>query len=148
VRQAGLRHQEGAAGVDLVHEVVAFHGGIEGTPQEEGAGVVDADVDAAEGFDGFVDGVLDGLVVADVSRTGLPSRSAAPRGGYPVVYLNDGQNLFVDGLAFGGMSWRAGYAASCLIANGRLPPFIIVGIDNRGVKRGFAPSSPLPFPLA
>ena len=53
-----------------------------------------------------------------------------------MVYLNDGQNLFEDGLAFGGVSWRAGRAASCLIRTGRLPPFVIVGIDNRGVNRG------------
>jgi len=61
----------------------------------------------------------------------------APASGYPVVYLNDGQNLFDGKLAFGGVCWEAGAAATYLIASGKLPPFIIVGIDNRGVDRGW-----------
>lgn len=49
---------------------------------------------------------------------------------YPVLYLNDGQNLFEPATAFGGVDWQAGRAARQLVAEGRIPPLILVGIDN------------------
>lgn len=49
---------------------------------------------------------------------------------YPVLYLNDGQNLFEPATAFGGVDWQAGQAARLLIAEGRIPALILVGIDN------------------
>jgi len=61
----------------------------------------------------------------------------APPGGWPVLYLNDGQNKFEDWLAHQGVSWRAGYTASDLIARGELPPFLVVGIDSAGPLRSF-----------
>jgi len=54
---------------------------------------------------------------------------------YPVLYLNDGQNLFDPATAFAGVPWRAGEAAEQLIAEARIPPLILVGIDNMGRKR-------------
>ncbi len=54
---------------------------------------------------------------------------------YPVLYLNDGQNLFDPATAFGGVDWRAGETAGRLIAQGRIPPLIIVGIDHAGKNR-------------
>src|SRR5512147_752028 len=64
-------------------------------------------------------------------RVWLPSDyddSGATR--YPVLYLNDGQNLFEPVTAFGGVDWQAGEAARQLIAEGRIPPLILVGVDN------------------
>ena len=51
------------------------------------------------------------------------------------MYLNDGQNLFDDGLSFSGCSWRAAETAASLINSGTLPPFIIVGMDHSGASR-------------
>ena len=50
--------------------------------------------------------------------------------GYPVLYLNDGQNLFDPATAFAGVHWQAGETAARLIAEKKIRPLIIVGIDN------------------
>ena len=49
---------------------------------------------------------------------------------YPVLYLNDGQNLFDPLTAFAGVHWQVGESAARLIAERKVPPLIIVGIDN------------------
>jgi len=49
---------------------------------------------------------------------------------YPVLYLNDGQNLFDPATAFAGVHWQVGETATRLIAQERIRPLIIVGIDN------------------
>jgi enterochelin esterase-like enzyme len=55
--------------------------------------------------------------------------------GYPVFYLNDGQNLFEPSTAFGGVEWRVDETADRLIREGSIPPLILVGIDNAGKNR-------------
>src|SRR5581483_2667223 len=54
---------------------------------------------------------------------------------YPVLYLNDGQNLFEPGTSFTGVDWQVDETADRLIREGQIPPMIIVGIDNAGVNR-------------
>jgi enterochelin esterase-like enzyme len=54
---------------------------------------------------------------------------------YPVLYLNDGQNLFDPATAFAGVDWRVSATAEQLISAGRIPPLIMVGIDNTGDNR-------------
>jgi enterochelin esterase-like enzyme len=54
---------------------------------------------------------------------------------YPVLYLNDGQNLFESISAFGGVEWGVDETADRLIREGAVPPMIIVGIDNTGKDR-------------
>ncbi len=49
---------------------------------------------------------------------------------YPVLYLNDGQNLFGPATAFAGVDWQVGETATRLIAEEKIRPLIIVGIDN------------------
>jgi predicted alpha/beta superfamily hydrolase len=49
---------------------------------------------------------------------------------YPVLYLNDGQNLFDPATAFGGVPWQVGETATRLILEQKIRPLIIVGIDN------------------
>jgi enterochelin esterase-like enzyme len=49
---------------------------------------------------------------------------------YPVFYLNDGQNLFDPATAYIGVDWQADEAADRLIRDNRIPPLILVGIDN------------------
>jgi predicted alpha/beta superfamily hydrolase len=55
---------------------------------------------------------------------------------YPVLYLNDGQNLFDPARAFAGNTWRVAETATRLVRTGRIPPLLIVGIDHGGVRRG------------
>ena len=54
---------------------------------------------------------------------------------YPVLYLQDGQNLFDPATAFGGQDWHVDRTADALIENGSIEPLIIVGIYNAGEKR-------------
>jgi predicted alpha/beta superfamily hydrolase len=49
---------------------------------------------------------------------------------YPILYLNDGQNLFDPATAFAGVHWGVGETATRLIAEQKVRPLIIVGIDN------------------
>ena len=54
---------------------------------------------------------------------------------YPVLYLNDGQNLFDRSRAFAGVTWEAAESASALIRRRRIPPLVIVGIDHGEQRR-------------
>ena len=59
---------------------------------------------------------------------------------YPVLYLNDGQNLFDPATAFAGVHWQVGETAARLIAEKKIRPLIIVGIDNtRNRAREYIP---------
>ncbi len=49
---------------------------------------------------------------------------------YPVLYLNDGQNLFDSATAFNGVDWHVGETAERLIRQGIIPPLMVVGIDH------------------
>jgi predicted alpha/beta superfamily hydrolase len=66
-------------------------------------------------------------------RVWLPPRYDAPENDarhYPVLYLNDGQNLFDRATAFAGVEWQVDEAADRLIRQEAILPMIIVGIDN------------------
>ena len=54
---------------------------------------------------------------------------------YPVLYLNDGQNLFEASTSFTGVEWEVDETAERLIGQDQIPPMIIVGIDNAGKDR-------------
>jgi predicted alpha/beta superfamily hydrolase len=54
---------------------------------------------------------------------------------YPVLYLQDGQNLFDPATAFGGQDWRADVTADYLIERREIQPPIMVGLYNTGVER-------------
>jgi len=54
---------------------------------------------------------------------------------YPVLYLNDGQNLFEPMTSFTGVEWQVDETAERLIREGVVPPMMIVGIDNAGKDR-------------
>ena len=49
---------------------------------------------------------------------------------YPVLYMQDGQNLFDPAQAAFGIEWEAGKTADRLIGEGAMEPLIIVGIEN------------------
>jgi enterochelin esterase-like enzyme len=54
---------------------------------------------------------------------------------YPILYLNDGQNLFEPSTAFAGVDWQVDDTADRLIREDVIPPLIIVGIDHAGKDR-------------
>lgn len=53
----------------------------------------------------------------------------------PVLYLNDGQNLFEPARAFAGRTWGVPETAGALVRAGRIPPLAIVGIDHGESRR-------------
>lgn len=54
---------------------------------------------------------------------------------YPVLYLNDGQNLFEPSTSFTGVEWQVDETTERLIREAQIPPMIVVGIDNAGKDR-------------
>jgi predicted alpha/beta superfamily hydrolase len=55
---------------------------------------------------------------------------------YPVLYLQDGQNLFDGKTSYvKGSSWTVGETADRLIGQGEIEPLIIVGVYNTGAHR-------------
>ena len=71
-------------------------------------------------------------------RTWLPPGYDNPQNAgrhYPVLYLNDGQNLFEPSTSFAGVEWGVDETADRLIREGAVPPMIIVGMDNTGKDR-------------
>jgi len=55
---------------------------------------------------------------------------------YPVLYLNDGQNLFEASISFTGVEWQVDETGDRLIREGVVAPMIFVGLDN-GAKHRF-----------
>jgi predicted alpha/beta superfamily hydrolase len=53
---------------------------------------------------------------------------------YPVVYFEDGQNVFDPSTAFGGVEWQADETANKEISQGRMREAILVGIDNTAAR--------------
>jgi predicted alpha/beta superfamily hydrolase len=65
-----------------------------------------------------------------------PSYHDRPDARYPVLYMQDGQNLFEPHRAFiSGQHWRLVEAADTAIAERAARAMIIVGIDNTGPER-------------
>ena len=72
-----------------------------------------------------------------------PGYDQSPHRRYPVLYMQDGQNLFDPGLSFiRGQDWRLDETAQWLIETGQIEPLMIVGVDHAGVGRAaeFAPT--------
>ncbi len=65
-----------------------------------------------------------------------PGYKARPNRRYPVLYLQDGQNLFDGATSYmQGQEWRVDETAEKLIRTGEIEPLIIVGIYNTGDHR-------------
>jgi enterochelin esterase-like enzyme len=63
---------------------------------------------------------------------------------YPVLYMNDGQNLFdVCTSMFQPEEWKMDETVAALISRGTIPPLIVVGIDNAGKR--LRPREYLPY---
>jgi predicted alpha/beta superfamily hydrolase len=72
-----------------------------------------------------------------------PDYEANAQQRYPVLYMQDGQNLFDAATSFAGIEWRMDEAAQNLISSKTIPPMIIVGIYNGMQQRAdeFTPPS-------
>jgi predicted alpha/beta superfamily hydrolase len=71
-------------------------------------------------------------------RVWLPPGYDAPANAtkaYPVLYLLDGQNLFDRCTSFIGREWGVDETMTRLVGEGRIPPVIVVGLDNAGERR-------------
>lgn len=65
-----------------------------------------------------------------------PGYDESPAKRYPIVYLQDGQNLFDPRTAFiPGNDWRLGETAERLVAQRAIEPTILVGVSNTGLSR-------------
>jgi predicted alpha/beta superfamily hydrolase len=71
----------------------------------------------------------------------LPPGYAASQAAYPVIYMQDGQNLFDRATAFGGQEWQVDETLEALSAEGR--PAIAVGLPHMGPAR-LAEYNPFP----
>lgn len=63
---------------------------------------------------------------------------------YPVLYMQDGQNLFDEATAHSG-EWHMDETVEHLVGGFKIPPMFVVGIDNAGEQRS---SEYLPYPDA
>ncbi len=80
-------------------------------------------------------------------RVWLPANYFAPvnrNKHYPVLYMQDGQNLFDEATAFN-HEWRFDETVEFLTGSMRIGPMIVVGIDNDGRRRA---NEYLPYPDA
>ena len=77
-----------------------------------------------------------------------PWERAGVRATYPVLYMHDGQNLFLPGYSYGGVPWDVHVAATRLIETGIIPGVIIVGVWNVGDNRWgeYLPQKPADTP--
>lgn len=65
-----------------------------------------------------------------------PDYDEHPQRTYPVLYLQDGQNLFDGGTSFiPGQTWQVREHADAAIEAGEVEPLVIVGIYNTGERR-------------
>lgn len=87
-------------------------------------------------------------IVGTVQRhTGFPSQFVAARNvdvwlppdyskdeKYPVLYMNDGQNLFEPIASYGGVAWEVDKAIARLVETGKIHSVIVVGVWNSGIR--------------
>lgn len=66
---------------------------------------------------------------------------------YPVIYMHDGQNLFDASSTWNKQAWEMDTTAGQLIADGEIPPVIIVGIHSTDSTRigDLMPQKPLQY---
>jgi S-formylglutathione hydrolase FrmB len=59
-----------------------------------------------------------------------PDYDASEEARYPVLYMQDGQNLFNEATSFQGIEWKMDETAQRLVQSKQIQPLIIVGIYN------------------
>lgn len=64
-----------------------------------------------------------------------PSYMKQPHRKFPVLYMQDGQNIFSGDLSYSGVGWEIHKTTDVLIKNGALEELIIVGIAHNNAQR-------------
>jgi hypothetical protein len=59
-----------------------------------------------------------------------PTTAFSDAGRYPVLYMQDGENLFDESTSVAGIEWKADETAERLISQRKIKPVILVGIYN------------------
>src|SRR5271165_5969236 len=70
-------------------------------------------------------------------RVWLPANYGSPfnaHRSYPVLYMQDGQNLFDEATSSAG-EWHVDETTEHLVGSFKIPPMMVVGIDHAGDKR-------------
>jgi predicted alpha/beta superfamily hydrolase len=78
-------------------------------------------------------------------RVLLPANYFAPHNAsrtYPVLYMQDGQNIFDEATAAHG-EWHMDETVEHLVGSFKIPPMMVIGIDNAGAQRA---TEYLPYP--
>jgi predicted alpha/beta superfamily hydrolase len=78
-------------------------------------------------------------------RVLLPANYLAPHNAsrtYPVLYMQDGQNIFDEATAAHG-EWHMDETVEHLVGSFKIPPMVVIGIDNAGEQRA---TEYLPYP--
>ena len=65
----------------------------------------------------------------------LPPEYSESHDNYPVLYMHDGQNIVDPTTSFTGVDWQVDEVTTQLVAEGRMRPVIIVGINNTKLRR-------------
>jgi len=97
-------------------------------PAPEVAHTVSGDLRVIEGF------AMPQLGTTRTLRILLPAGYETSGQRYPVLYMNDAQNLFDAATSFAG-EWEVDETLAKLCASGALPPMIVVGMDHGGKDR-------------
>ncbi len=84
-------------------------------------------------FEAFESRVLPGA--RDILVYLPPGYRTQVRRRYPVLYLQDGQNVFDKATSYKGDEWQVDETAEELIRAGRIEPLIVVGIYNARTRR-------------
>jgi predicted alpha/beta superfamily hydrolase len=67
-----------------------------------------------------------------------PQHAREPERRFPVLYMQDGQNVFDGATAFlAGKEWEVDETEERLIAEGKIEPVVVVALDNGGERRAF-----------
>lgn len=64
-----------------------------------------------------------------------PGYSTTTSRRFPVLYVHDAQNLFVDSASYSGQAWHLDGIVDELIGSGQIEPIILVAIDHAGSGR-------------
>ena len=90
---------------------------------------------------------LPGLHPRDVWVWTPPQYAAQPEASFPVIYMHDGQNLFVPEKSYTQVTWGVAEAMTRLSHWGFIQPAIVVGIDNTPNRMGdYLPTRPFSTP--
>lgn len=86
---------------------------------------------------------LPGLLPRDIWVWKPPAYQSNPDASFPVIYMHDGQNLFIPEKSYTQITWGVAEVMSRLNCWGFIQPAIVVGIDNTPNRMGdYLPTRP------